>query len=235
MSAGQTVIMPSHFLRKAQDPKCWCVRGGFWKGLLALIVCKHVYYQHVKYFRKSNKSALGGSVNPKGISVKLGMGWRTNYLTVTSLPTRLATGVFFGLGAICSKFMVCLVECESCFQAWKQSRLPLMNPGHLETSGQGVHSLLGCCPLHAQKLPLTPLPPSTASLFSSNSGIITDVEGKQLEDGSPLRYIKPDIYSTGTLIFSSRWWWWGAMPNLSNTWKLESNPAPPPKLVDWKI
>lgn len=55
----------------------------FWKELLAVIVCKHMYYQHMKYLRKSNKSALGGSANPKGISVKLGMGRNTDHLIVT--------------------------------------------------------------------------------------------------------------------------------------------------------
>lgn len=55
----------------------------FWKERLALIVCKHVYYQQLKYLRKSNKSALGGSVNPKDIGVKLGMGRSTDHLTVT--------------------------------------------------------------------------------------------------------------------------------------------------------
>lgn len=54
----------------------------FWKRDLALMVRKHVYYQHVKYLRKSNKSALGGLANPKGI--KYGKKYRPSDSNITA-------------------------------------------------------------------------------------------------------------------------------------------------------
>lgn len=51
----------------------------FWKELLALMACKHVYYQHVKYLRKSLHWVA--QQTPKGISVKLGMGRSTDHLS----------------------------------------------------------------------------------------------------------------------------------------------------------
>lgn len=108
--------------------------------------------QHAKYLRKSNKSALGGLANSKGISVKLGMGRSSDHLTnITTGNFKLSwecmqlSPLHFSGRAQC---VVCLVECESCFQAWKQSGLPILIPGPLDNSGLGLNSSLPGCGLH---------------------------------------------------------------------------------------
>lgn len=120
-SAGQTLITPS------LGEKAWIADGGFGKKILALIVCKHVYYQHVKHLRKSNKSAVGGSAKPKGISVKLGME-RSNFKLSWE---RSQLSYLFHVFWTCvhsSNCVVWLVESESWFQAWMQSRMSPLIP-----------------------------------------------------------------------------------------------------------
>lgn len=69
--------------------------------------------QHAKYLRKSNKSALGGLANSKGISVKLGMGRSSDHLTnITWLVTSNC------LGNACSFHPCIFLDVRSVWYVW---------------------------------------------------------------------------------------------------------------------